>query len=66
MELTLSILGTEVYFLVDTHRENLQYLMRQFTELPNINILALQEILDVFGDSIQVLPELKAQIDAFE
>ena len=41
VDVTLSILGTEVYFKLDTYEQNTQYLMRQFNELPNLNFLAL-------------------------
>ena len=62
----MGILGTEVYFDVSTHRENIQYLLRQFPRLPFVNNYVLYEMLDVFGDSIPKIPEFEDQINQFD
>ena len=66
VDITMSILGTEVYFDSFAPKESAQYLMRQFTRIPLVNNFVLYEMLDVFGDLIPTIPEFKQAIADFE
>lgn len=66
VDITMSILGTEIYFEATAPKESSQYLMRQFTRIPLVNNFVLYEMLDVFGDLIPAIPEFKQEIDDYK
>ena len=65
VDITMGILGTEIYFEAGTQVDSAQYLMRQFARIPVVNNFVLYEMLDVFGDLIPEIPEFKEQIKEF-
>ena len=65
VDITVGILGTEIYFEAGTQVDNSKYLMRQFARIPLVNNFVLYEMLDVFGDLIPEIPEFKEQIKEF-